>query len=79
MYRFLVFVSSALLISSVSIFEYVLGAPTCQSVSSQFSPCLPYITKNNGKKSPSAPCCTGLKKIYNLENLKEIEWLSVNA
>lgn len=70
MTRFLVFVSLALLISHVSIFEYVLGAPTCQAVSSQLSPCLPYIKKNSGNNGPTVACCTGVNKIYKLAKSK---------
>ncbi|KAM3282502.1 non-specific lipid-transfer protein [Capsicum chacoense] len=66
MAHFLVPLSLILLIS----IQYVLSAPSCQTVTSQLSPCLPYIRNDSGNKggnSPTVPCCTGVNNIYKLQ------------
>ncbi|CAN4108429.1 unnamed protein product [Withania somnifera] len=72
MARFLVFLSLVLIIISAlsNSKQYVLSAPSCQAVTSQLSPCLPYIKKDSGINSPTVPCCTGVNKLYKLAKTK---------
>ncbi|XP_060218426.1 non-specific lipid-transfer protein-like [Lycium barbarum] len=73
MARFLVYLSLALLISTLLNQYNALSAPSCQTVTSQLSPCLSYIRKDGAKKvgdGPSVPCCTGVNNIYQLAKTK---------
>ncbi|KAF3654154.1 hypothetical protein FXO38_10278 [Capsicum annuum] len=72
-HHFLVFLSLALLISSLSI-QYVLGAAplddpvsTCITVAIKLDPCLQYIIKGDG---PTEACCTGVSDVSKLGQSK---------